>query len=133
MSSKTIPEKYHDLFEKKAFAHLTTLMDDGSPQVTPVWFTFDGTHILVNSAKGRVKDQNMQRDPRVAVAISDPDNAYRYLQVRGRVAEITEEGADALIDELAKKYMGVDTYPYRGADEIRVTYKIKPEHVSGMG
>ena len=85
-----IPEKYLDLFQKKAFASLGTLMPDGQPQVTPVWIDFDGKHVLVNSAKGRVKDRNMRRDPRVSMALIDPDNPYRHLQVQGRVVEITE-------------------------------------------
>jgi PPOX class probable F420-dependent enzyme len=129
----TIPQQYLDLFQKKAFAHLATLMADGCPQVTPVWCDFDGTTVRINSAKGRVKDRNMRRDPRVALAIQDPDNPYRYLEVRGRVVEITEEGADAHIDTLAKKYLGVDKYPHRQEGEIRVMYKIQPEHTSSMG
>jgi PPOX class probable F420-dependent enzyme len=129
---ETIPSEYLDLFQKRAFAVLATLMPDGSPQVTPVWCDFDGTHVLVNSARGRVKDRNMRRDPRVALAIMDPDNPYRYLEVRGRVVEITEDGAEAHIDRLAKKYLGVETYPYRRPGEVRVLYKIRPERVSGL-
>ena len=130
----TIPPQFRDLLEtKKAFAHLATLMPDGSPQVTPVWFDFDGTHLRINTAKGRVKDRNMRRDGRIAVAIQDPDNPYRYLAVRGRVEEITERGADAHIDALTKKYLGQDRYPYRQAGEVRVTYRIRPERVSTMG
>ena len=128
-----IPEKYRDLFQKKAFCSLSTLMPDGSPQVTPVWCDFDGTHVIVNSAKGRRKDTNMRRDPRVSLAIIDPDNPYRYLEVRGRVAEITETGADAHIDKMAKKYIGMDKYPNRQPGEVRVLYKIKPERISSMG
>ncbi len=128
-----IPENFMDLMEKKAFAHLATTMADGSPQVSPVWFEYDGTHIVINSAFGRVKDRNMRRNPRVAVAISDPDNPYRYLQVRGSVVEITTEGGDEGIDRLANKYMGVDVYPGHSPDETRVSYKIIPEHVSSMG
>jgi PPOX class probable F420-dependent enzyme len=129
-----IPAQFRDLLEtKKAFAHLATTMPDGSPQVTPVWFDFDGTHLRINSAKGRVKDRNMRRDARIAVAIQDPDNPYRYLAVRGRVEEITERGADAHIDALTKKYLGKDSYPYRQAGEVRVTYRIRPERVSTMG
>ena len=127
-----IPEKFRDLFQKKAFAHLATVMADGSPQVTPVWCDYDGTHIRINSAKGRVKDKNMRRQARVALAIMDPENAYRYFAVRGRVVEITEQGADAHIDSLAKKYLGTDTYPRRAPGEIRVIYKILPERVSSM-
>ena len=129
----TIPEKYRDLFSKTAFAHLGTLMPDGSPQVTPVWCDYDGTYIRINSAKGRVKDKNMRRNRKVALAIMDPDNPYRYLAVRGEVAEITEEGADSHIDQLAKKYLGKDKYPYRRPGEVRVIYKIRPQRVSTMG
>ncbi len=130
--SETIPSAYLDLFEKRAFAVLATLMPDGSPQVTPVWCDFDGAHVLVNSARGRVKDRNMRRDPRVALVILDPDNPYRYLEVRGRVVEITEDGAEAHIDRLAQKYLGVERYPYRQPGEVRVLYKIRPERVSGL-
>jgi PPOX class probable F420-dependent enzyme len=125
-------EKYQDLFTKKAFANLATLMPDGSPQVTPVWVDYDGTHILVNTAKGRVKDRNMRREPRVSLAVSDPENPYRYLEVRGRIAEITEAGADDHINRMAKKYLGQDVYPYRKPGEVRVLYKIKVEKVSGI-
>ncbi len=130
---ETIPHAYRDLFEKRALAVLVTLMPNGSPQATPVWCDFDGTHVLVNSARGRVKDRNMRRDPRVALTILDPDNPYRYLEIRGRVVEITEEGAEEHIDRLARKYLGVDRYPYRQPGEIRVLYKIRPERVSGRG
>ena len=129
----TIPESYRDLFAKKAFAHLGTVMPDGSPQVTPVWCDFDGTYIRVNTAKGRVKDRNMRRSKKVAVTVTDPDNSYRYLAVRGEVAEITEQGADAHIDLLAKKYLGKEKYPFRQPGEVRVLYKIRPQKISTMG
>jgi len=128
-----IPEKYRDLFQKRAFANLSTLMPDGRPQVTPVWVDFDGEHVIFNSAKGRQKDRNVRLDPRVAMALMDPENPYRYLEIRGRVVEITEEGANASIDKLAKKYLGVDKYPYGQPGEVRVLYKIKPEHTTVMG
>ena len=128
-----IPEKYRDLFDKKAFAHLATLNSDGTPQVTPVWVDYDGDYIVVNSARGRRKDKNMERNRAVALSIQDPENPYRYLEVRGRVEEITEDGADQHIDKMAKKYMGVDKYPLRQPSEKRVMYKIKPEHTSQMG
>ena len=128
-----IPENFSDLFEKKAFASLGTLMPDGKPQVTPVWVDFDGTHVLVNSAKGRVKDRNMRRDPRVSMALMDPDNPYRYLQLQGRVVEITENGADAHIDKMAKKYLGKDKYPFRQPGEVRVIYKIELDRAQTMG
>ena len=128
-----IPDKYMDLLQKKAFAHLATVGADGSPQVTPVWVDFDGTLIRFNTAKGRVKDKNLRRNPRLALSIQDPENPYRYIQVRGRVTEITEQGADAHIDALAKKYINQDKYPWRRPDEVRVTYKILPEKIHTMG
>jgi PPOX class probable F420-dependent enzyme len=128
-----IPEKYLDLFHKKAFASLATVNPDGSPQVTPVWCDFDGKYVLVNSAKGRRKDRNMRERPKVALALIDPENPYRYLEVRGTVEEVTESGADAHIDKMAKKYLGADKYPGRQAGEVRVVYKIKPEHFTSMG
>ena len=128
-----IPEPFKDLFAKVAYANLATVMPDGSPQVTPVWFDYDGECLRINSAKGRIKDKNMRRNKRVAVSIQDPDNAYRYLAVRGNIEEITEQGADAHIDSLAKKYLGKDKYPFRAPGEVRVIYKIRPEKISTMG
>jgi len=128
-----IPQKYTDLFQKRAFANLATLMPDGRPQVTPVWVDYDGAHVIFNSAKGRQKDRNVRRDPRVSLAIVDPENPYRYLEIRGKVVEITEQGADAHIDRMAKKYLGVDKYPYAQSGEVRVIYKIQPEHTTTMG
>ena len=128
-----IPEKFQDLFQKKAFCSLATLMPDGKPQVTPVWCDFDGSHVVINSAKGRVKDRNMRRDPRVSLALLDPDNPYRHIAVQGRVVEITENGADQHIDKMAKKYLGKDTYPFRQPGEVRVMYEIEPTAASGMG
>jgi PPOX class probable F420-dependent enzyme len=127
-----IPEKFHYLFSKKAFGSLGTLMPDGSPQVTPVWCDYDGAHIIVNSAKGRRKDRNMRRDPRVSLAIADPDNPYRYLEIRGRVVEVTEQGADDHINKMAKKYLGLDVYPNKAPGEVRVLYKIEPTAFSSM-
>jgi PPOX class probable F420-dependent enzyme len=129
----SIPEGYKDILQKKAFANLATVNTDGTPQVTPVWVDFDGTHVRFNTAKGRLKDKNLRRNPVVALSILDPDNPYRYMQVRGRVTDITESGADAHIDSLAKKYLGQDKYPYRKPGEVRVIYKIAPERVQVMG
>ncbi len=133
--AQAIPEKYKDLldFDKKAFANLATVMPDGTPQVTPVWVDYDGAHVLVNSARGRQKDKNMKENSSVALSILDPENPYRYLEIRGRVAEITEEGAGDHIDKMAKKYIGKDKYPWRRPDEVRVIYKIAPEHFTHMG
>jgi PPOX class probable F420-dependent enzyme len=128
-----IPEKYLDLTQKKAFAQLATLMPDGSPHVAPVWFEYDGKHIVINTAKGRVKDRNMRRDPRVGIDVVDPDNPYRHLSIRGRVLDVTEKGADEHIDKLTKKYIGQDKYPYRGPGEVRVIYRIEPEKTHAMG
>jgi PPOX class probable F420-dependent enzyme len=128
-----IPDQFKDLFTKVAFANLATVMPDGSPQVTPVWCDYDGSHIRVNTAKGRVKDKNMRRNKKVALSIQDPDNAYRHIAVRGEVAEITEQGADDHIDALAQKYLGKSKYPFRSPGEVRVIYKIRPERVAHMG
>ena len=130
----TIPASHADLLkEKKAFANLATLNADGSPQVTPVWVDFDGTHVLVNTAKGRVKAKNLEREKRVALSIADPENPYRYLGIQGRVTEMTESGGDAHIDKMAKKYMGKDTYPFRTPGEVRVIVKISPDKVHTNG
>ena len=131
--SQAIPEKYKDLFQKRAFASLGTLMPDGRPQVTPVWCDFDGDHVIFNSARGRQKDKNVRRDPRVSLAIIDPENPYRYLEIRGQVVEITENGADDHINKLSKKYLGNPVYPFRKPGEVRVIYKIEPQKVSSMG
>ena len=129
-----IPEAVNDLLTaKKAFANLATINADGTPQVTPVWFDWDGSRVRVNTAKGRLKDKNLRRTPSVALSIMDPDNPYRYMQVRGRVAAVTESGADAHIDSLAKKYMGQDRYPHRKAGEVRVIFTIAPDRVQTMG
>jgi PPOX class probable F420-dependent enzyme len=127
-----IPENFKDLFTKKAFAHVATLMTDGTPHVSPVWVEFDGKNILLNSAKGRVKDKNMRRNKNIALSIQDPENPYRYIQVRGEVIEVTENGADGHIDHLSKKYTG-DIYKKRQPGEVRVTYKIRPDRVFTMG
>ena len=130
--SKVIPDNFKDLFEMPAFAHLATLMPDGRPQVTPVWVAYDGSYLHINTAVGRQKDRNLIKDGRVALSILDPGNPYRYLEVRGRVIERTENGADASIDALSQRYLG-KPYPFRQAGEKRVLYKIEPEHVTTMG
>ena len=130
----SIPDNYLDLVQqKKAFANLATVMADGSPQVTPVWFDYTNCAIRVNTAKGRVKSRTLRPGAPVALAILDPDNPYRYIQIRGRVSRAVEQGADAHIDSLAKKYLGKDTYPFRQPGEVRVMYEIEPVSVSGMG
>ena len=128
-----IPESHADLLDKKAFAHLATVMKDGSPQVSPVWVLQRDGHVVVNTAVGRLKDKNLRRDPRVGLSVTDPDNPYRCLMIRGRVVSRETEGADAEVDALAGKYMGVDTYPYRGPEEVRVSYTIAIDRVTAMG
>jgi PPOX class probable F420-dependent enzyme len=133
MSTKVIPDSHVDLFKKKAFAHLTTLMPDGFPQSTPVWVDYDGQSVIINTAQGRQKDKNMQRDKRVALSIIDPDNAYRYLEVRGHITLRTTKDAEKHIDALAKKYLDQDKYPWRQPGQSRVIFKIQPDHVNTMG
>jgi PPOX class probable F420-dependent enzyme len=129
-----IPEAFNDLLtKKKAFANLATVNADGTPQVTPVWFDWDGSRLRINTAKGRVKDKNLRRTPAVALAITDPDNPYRYIQIKGRVANVTESGADAHIDALSKKYTGQDRYAKRTPGEVRVIFTIAPDRVQTMG
>ena len=129
----TIPASHADILTKPAFANLATLNPDGSPQVTPVWVDFDGSHVIVNTARGRVKAKNLAREPRVALSIADPENPYRYLGIQGRVVEMTEKGGDAHIDKMAKKYLGKDSYPLRKAGEVRVVVKIEPDKVHTNG
>jgi len=128
-----IPQQYRDIVDKRVFASFATLMPDGQPQVTPVWIDADNGHLLINTAKGRQKHRNVERDPRVAVTLVDPDNPYRYVEVRGRVVEMTERGAVEHIDKMAKKYLGKDKYPFAQPGEQRILLKIEPEHTHGMG
>jgi PPOX class probable F420-dependent enzyme len=130
--SASIPSQFLDLFQKKAFGSLATMMPNGTPQVTPVWVDYDGKRVIVNSARGRRKDRNMKAGASVALAIMDPDNPYRYLEVRGRVTEVTEQSADEHIDRMAKKYLGQDKYPFRQPGEVRVIYRIEPTAARGM-
>jgi PPOX class probable F420-dependent enzyme len=128
-----IPDAYLDVLQdKKAFANLATVMADGSPQVTPVWFDYRDGVIRVNSARGRVKSRNMREGAPVALAIMDPDNPYRYIQIRGHVRRVVDNGANAHIDSLAKKYLGKDKYPYAQPGEQRVMFEIEPTSVQAM-
>jgi PPOX class probable F420-dependent enzyme len=129
-----IPNEFLDLLtQKKAFANLATVMPDGSPQVTPVWVDYKDGKVLINTARGRIKDRNMSADPRVALSISDPDNPYRHIQIRGRVTNIVEKGAAEHIDKMAKKYLGKDKYPYNQPGDVRVIFEIEPLSCSTMG
>ena len=122
-----------EILKKKAFVHVGTLMGDGAPQVSPVWVNVDGNDILFNTAAGRLKPKNLRRDPRIALSVVDPDNDYKSVLIRGKVTEITEDGADEHIDSLAKKYMDKDVYPYRQDDEVRLIVRVEPEREMVMG
>jgi PPOX class probable F420-dependent enzyme len=125
-----IPARLRDLLsdEKQAFAALALTLADGSPQVTPIWFGWDGEHVILNTARGRVKDRVMRRGGQVALLIVDPVDPYRYVQIRGRVVEETEAGAYDTICDLRLKYRGDRNYP-RNPGEVRVTYRVLPETV----
>ena len=135
MSLKNIPESHSDLIgdESTAYAYLATIMQDGTPQLTPVWFNTDGEYILINSAKGRVKDKNMRSRPQIALVIHDPKNPYRYIQVRGKIAEISGEGARQHINDLALKYTGKAGFTLKDPNEVRLIYKLLPEKVQVSG
>ena len=134
LSMKDIPAKFVDLLSEqtKAFASVATVLQDGSPQVTPVWSDTAGPLIRINTATGRVKSRTLAEGRKVALSIMDPANPYRYMQIRGKVTKVTKEGADAHIDKLAHKYMGTD-YPFRQASEERILIEIEPESVQTMG
>jgi PPOX class probable F420-dependent enzyme len=128
----TIPESYHDLFERQTFAHISTVMPDGTPQVTPVWVDYDAERdrVLVNTARGRQKERNLAANPKVGVSMLDPDDAYRWCSVRGEVTEMTEDGAVEHIDELARRYLDVEEYPNKDAEDApRVIIEIRPDDV----
>ncbi len=129
-----IPDSHADLTrdDVRAYAYLATTMPDGTPQLTPVWFNTDGRHILINSAKGRVKDRNMRTRPDVAVVLHNHDKPYPYVQIRGQIVEITEEGARQHINDLSLKYRGDSDYKLNDPNEIRVIYKLLPESIQVM-
>jgi len=127
-----IPADAQHLFEGKTFAHVATLMPDGSPQVSPVWIDREGDLVTFNTAEGRLKPENLRRDPRVAISILNPENPYENVLVRGKAVEFAEDGADEHIDALANRYMGVDEYPLRQPGEVRVIVKIEPEKIHHM-
>ncbi|WP_458206176.1 PPOX class F420-dependent oxidoreductase [Haladaptatus sp. NG-SE-30] len=129
-----IPEKYHDLFERKSFANFATVMPDGTPQITPVWVGYEDDHLLVNTATGRQKEKNVRRNPKVGIDVLDPDDPYRYVSARGEVVEVTEDGAVEHINELTRRYMGQDEYPNLDEEEgERVIIRIRPDRVVTNG
>jgi PPOX class probable F420-dependent enzyme len=130
--NREITDSAINLFIGKNFAFVASLMNDGSPQITPVWIDYDGQFLLINTAEGRTKQKNFARDPRIAVSVVDQNNPYNMLSIRGKVVEQTTNGADEHIDKLAKRYLGVDKYPFRSPDEKRIILKIKPEKIYHM-
>lgn len=130
--NREITDSAINLFRGKNFAFVASLMNDGSPQITPVWIDYDGQFLLINTAEGRTKQKNFARDPRIAVSVVDQNNPYNMLSIRGNVVEQTTNGADEHIDKLAKRYLGVDKYPFRSPDEKRIILKIKPEKIYHM-
>jgi PPOX class probable F420-dependent enzyme len=131
-TSREIDDSVTKLFTGKNFAFVATLMKDGTPQITPTWVDFDGKTILINTAEGRVKQKNVSRDPHVAISIVDQNNPYDMVTIRGKVIEQTSKGADEHIDKLAKRYLGVDKYPFRTPTEKRIILKVAPENVFHM-
>lgn len=119
--------------EGRNFASIATLMPDGSPQVSIVWIGSDRNHLIINTAEGRTKTNNMRRDHRIALTIVNAENPYQQVMIRGRSVEMTHESADKHIDSLAKKYLGLDKYPHRAPGEQRVIARIIPDHVSTTG
>lgn len=128
-----IPEKYADILEKVAFANIATIGPDGGPQNNPVWFDWDGEHFKFSQTRGRQKYKNLQRDPRIAVSIIDPDDPYRYMEIRGRVVAIEEDPGNTFINKMAKRYIGADEYPYHQPGDERVVMHVEPEHATHMG
>jgi PPOX class probable F420-dependent enzyme len=130
MTMAVIPDDAVHLLEGTHLAHIATINADGSPQVTPVWVDHDGDTVLINTARGRLKDRNLARDPRVSISIVDAANPYQPLLIQGKAVEITEDGADGHIDKLAKRYLDEDVYPFRGPGEVRLLVRIAPDRVS---
>jgi PPOX class probable F420-dependent enzyme len=128
-----LSEKARELIGRPVLASLTTLNPDGSPQITPIWVDVDGDDLLFNTAEGRIKARNLRGDSRVAVSVIDPGDPYNVVALRGTVTDITTDGADAHIDSLAKKYLGVDTYPMRREGEVRIKVRVRPDRISMQG
>ncbi len=129
----SIPPTHEDLLHSSALANVATIRPDGSPQNNPVWFDWDGTHLRFSLTTGRQKYRNLQHDPKVAVALVDPQNPYRYLEVRGVAEEIVVDEGNAFIDSMAQKYIDQPVYPWHQAGDQRVVVKVRPERISTMG
>ena len=129
----TLSDAQRKLLDEKNFAHVATIGEEGEPQVTPVWIEYDGTHVLFNTEQSRAKVKHMRANPRIALSVLNAANPYQYIEIRGKVVEMTTEGADEMIDRLTKKYIGQDKYPFNKPGDVRLVVKILPEKVLGMG
>jgi PPOX class probable F420-dependent enzyme len=128
-----IPKNYTDLLETRTLAHVATLGSKGEPQSTPVWFGWDGNHVMLTMTKTAQKYRNLQHDPRLALSIVDPKNTYRYLEIRGRVVGIEEDAGRDFVNSMAKKYLDLDVYPWHRPGEEHVVMRVEPEHTTSMG
>jgi PPOX class probable F420-dependent enzyme len=128
-----IPERYRDILEAQGFAHWATIGPDGAPQSNPVWIDFDGERILVSQTTTRQKIRNVKRDSRVSLSILDPENPYRYLEIRGEVSDISIDEGNAFINKMAKKYMGAEEYTFDRPGTQRLVVTIVPKHTTHMG
>jgi PPOX class probable F420-dependent enzyme len=128
-----LSEKSRELIARPVLASLATLNPDGSPQITPLWVDLDGDDVVFNTAQGRKKARNLERDARVAVTVIDPDDQYNVVAFQGTVTDVATAGADAHIDALAKKYLGVDSYPMRREGEVRIRVTVRTDHIAMQG
>ncbi len=131
--SRIIPEDYQDLLDTTALVHVATLGPQGEPQSNPVWFDWDGEHVKFSQTKTRQKYRNVMREPKIAMSVVDPENPYRYLEIRGTVEGIEEDPDNAFINAMARKYLGMDEYPYHQPGDERVIVYVRPQHTTHMG
>jgi PPOX class probable F420-dependent enzyme len=129
----TLSPKARELISRPVLASLATLNPDGSPQITPLWIDLEGDNVLFNTAQGRIKARNLEKDSRVAVSVIDPDDPYNVVALRGTVVDVSAEGADAHIDSLAKKYLNVDSYPMRREGEVRIRVTVRTDRIAMQG
>ncbi|MFI0468434.1 PPOX class F420-dependent oxidoreductase [Saccharopolyspora sp. 5N102] len=123
-----IPQDREEILNKRAFAHVATIGPHGEPQSSPVWIDWDGRYLKFSQTKTRQKYRNLKREPRIAISVHDPDQPYRYVEVRGKVAKIEDDPDRAFINKLAKKYLDEDEYPWPRPGEERVIVYVEPEH-----
>jgi PPOX class probable F420-dependent enzyme len=128
-----IPATHADLLESKALAHVATIGPRGEPQVNPVWFGWDGQHLSFSQTTTRQKIKNLERDARIALAIVDPENPYRYLEIRGQVVRVDPDPEIEFINSMAQKYLGVERYPWHQPQDHRVVVVVEPRHTTQMG